>query len=74
MDDETNAPMASETIRLLENRVSVRAYEDRPVPEETVNALLKAAFRAPTSSNIQAYSVIAVRDPAIRERLADIAG
>ena len=74
MNDETNAPMASETIRLLENRVSVRSYEDRPVPKETVNALLKAAFRAPTSSNIQAYSVITVRDQAIRDRLADIAG
>ena len=63
----------SETIRLLQNRVSVRAYEDRPVADEIVDAVLKAAFRAPTSSNIQAYSVIKVRDPDIRGKLADIA-
>ncbi|NQV82805.1 MAG: NADPH-dependent oxidoreductase [Rhodospirillales bacterium] len=68
------APTMSETIGLLENRVSVRKFEDRPVPGETVNAVLKAAFRAPTSSNVQAYSVIVVRDPAIRDRLAKIAG
>jgi nitroreductase len=74
MDSDTNAPVLSETIRLLEGRVSVRAFEDRPVPDQTVDAVLKAAFRAPTSSNIQAYSVIIVRDPAIRDRLADIAG
>jgi len=69
-----STPTDSETIRLLENRVSVRAYEERPVEDETVKAVLKAAFRAPTSSNIQAYSVIVVRDRAIRDRLAEIAG
>ena len=37
MNDETNATMASETIRLLENRVSVRSYEDRPVPESEID-------------------------------------
>lgn len=63
----------SETIRLLQNRVSVRAFEDRPVEDETVHAVLKAAFRAPTSSNIQAYSVVVVRDRAIREGLGKIA-
>ncbi|MBT3307374.1 MAG: hypothetical protein HN377_12960 [Alphaproteobacteria bacterium] len=68
------APTNSETIRLLENRVSVRNFDDRPVPGETVDAVLKAAFRAPTSSNVQAYSVINVRDQDLRDRLAEIAG
>ena len=67
--DRNDGAPTSGTIETLLNRVSVRDYEDRPVDDVTVDAILKAAFRAPTSSNIQAYSVIVVRDPAVREKL-----
>ena len=56
----------SETISVIEQRVSVRKYADRDVPDAMVDAILRAAFRAPTSSNIHAYSVVVVRD---KERL-----
>ena len=52
----------NETINLLENRVSIRRFSDESVEPHLINAVLHAAFRAPTSSNIQAYSVIVVRD------------
>ncbi len=68
------APISSETIETLLNRVSVRGFTDRPVAPETVDAVLRAAFRAPTSSNIQAYSVIVVRDPEIKRQIAPITG
>lgn len=61
--------ITSETIETLENRVSVRKYSDAPVSDAHVEAVLRAAFRAPTSSNIQAYSVILVRD---RETLKEL--
>ena len=64
----------SETTRVLNERVSVRRFRDEPVSDDVVNALLQAAFRAPTSSNIQAYSVIIVRDPQSRQTLAKVAG
>lgn len=64
----------SETIEALLNRVSVRDYADRPVDEATLEAVLKAAFRAPTSSNIQSYSVIIVRDQTVRDKLVPITG
>lgn len=70
----TPAPTTSETIETLLNRVSVRQFSDRPVSEEVVEAVLRAAFRAPTSSNIQSYSVVVVRDPAVREKLYPITG
>lgn len=69
-----SAPTTSETIDVLMNRVSVRSYTDRPVEDATVDAILKAAFRAPTSSNIQAYSVVIVRDQSVKDRLAPITG
>ncbi len=62
----------SETIDLLNNRVSVRKFSDQPVPDELVEQILRAAFRAPTSSNIQSYSVILVNDPKARAELAAV--
>jgi nitroreductase len=68
-----NSP-SSETINLLNERVSVRQFDTRPVGKPLLDGILSAAFRAPTSSNIQAYSVIVVNDPQTRKRIAEIAG
>ena len=69
-----SAPITSDTIETLNNRVSVRDFTDRPVEDATVDAILQAAFRAPTSSNIQAYSVLIVRDQAVKDKLAPVTG
>jgi nitroreductase len=72
MPDENRAaerPLTSETIETLSSRVSVRAFTDEPVTDAQVEAVLRAAFRAPTSSNIQSYSVVVVRDPATLAKL-----
>jgi len=69
-----NETYTSETIRALLNRVSLRKYTDQPVTDEAVEAVLSAAFRAPTSSNIQSYTVIVVRNPDTLAKLAAIAG
>ena len=66
----SSSSFSSETASLLHNRVSVRKYLDKPVSEEMVEAILAAAFRAPTSSNIQAYSVVVVRDQQTRQQLS----
>jgi hypothetical protein len=53
---------------------SVRAYRPDPVPDDTLTALIAAAQSAPTSGNLQLWSVVAVRDEARRTRLAELAG
>jgi len=58
---------------LLDHR-SVRAYLPDPLVPGTVETLVAAASSAPTSSNIQAWSVVAVTDPERRAALAEIAG
>lgn len=67
-------PLTSETIRVLENRVSIRKYTPEPVSEATIEAILRAAFRAPTSSNIQSYGVVVVRDAETKKKLSVITG
>lgn len=69
-----SAPVRSETIDVLNSRVSVRKFKDQPVEDATVDAILQAAFRAPTSSNIHAYSVIIVRDQAVKDKLVPVTG
>lgn len=71
--DERGLP-TTETIQCLQNRVSVRSYTDRPVDDAHVEAILRAAFRAPTSSNIQSYSVVIVRDKDTLAKLAPVTG
>ncbi|RQP04410.1 MAG: NADPH-dependent oxidoreductase [Paracoccus sp. BP8] len=58
---------------LLAHR-SVRSYLPDALAPGTLETLVAAASSAPTSSNIQAWSVVAVTDPAKRDRLAEIAG
>jgi nitroreductase len=73
MPDSQNTP-SNDVIETLLNRVSVRKYTDQPVSEEMLDTILKTAFRAPTSSNIQTYSVVVVRDQERRDALMAACG
>jgi nitroreductase len=53
---------------LLSHR-SIRRFKDIPISPKALNIILEAAQRAPTSSNYQAYSIIVVDDPVMREKL-----
>ncbi|MCA0922664.1 NADPH-dependent oxidoreductase [Pseudooceanicola nanhaiensis] len=51
---------------------SVRSYEDRPLPEGMLETLLAAGQSGASSSNMQAISIVAVRDPARKAELAEM--
>ena len=57
----------------LINHVTVRFFSGEPVSDEMVAAILEAARRSPTSSNMQTYSIVVVRDLEVRKKLAKIA-
>ncbi|MBX0328146.1 NADPH-dependent oxidoreductase [Oscillochloris sp. ZM17-4] len=58
---------------ILQHR-SIRSYQGTPLPEGALELLVAAAQSASTSSNLQAWSVVAVETPARRGRLAQLAG
>ncbi len=62
------------TIELIHRHGSVRHYKPDSVAAETVETIVAAAQRTSTSSNLQAYSVVAVTDAATRRRLAELSG
>jgi len=55
---------------VIRNRRSIRLFQDRPVEQEKLQAVLEAADAAPSAGNLQAYEIYLVQDPAARMRLA----
>lgn len=68
-------PAATENpvIETLLGHRSVRRYLDQPLPKQTLPTLLAAAQSAASSSNLQAWSLLAVEDPQHKARLASLA-
>lgn len=64
---------SSEFTTFLQKRRSVREYTDEDIDTETITRILKAAQLGPTAGNRQAWDVIIVTDPGIKEDLFDIA-
>ncbi len=56
--------------KLLKARRSVRAFQTKAVPEETLASILEAANSAPSAGNLQAYDILVVKDAETRKKLA----
>ena len=63
--------MNNDLIQLIMTRTSIRAFQDKPVSDETVEVLLKAAMAAPSAKNSQPWSFVVIRDRALLEKLGD---
>ncbi len=59
----------SEAIR---TKRAVRQFQDKPLPDEVVTAILDAGRRAQSARNRQPWHFIAIRDKAILQALVDI--
>ena len=60
----------NEVLRQLQERKSVRVYEDRPVEPEVKRAILEAAIQAPTAGNMALYTILDITDPEKKALLA----
>lgn len=56
----------------IRKRKAVRTYTDRPVPDEVLDKVLRAALQAPTGSGSQAWGLLVVRDEARRREVAEL--
>lgn len=54
---------------VLRERHSVRAFAERPVEPEKLQAILEVANRAPSAGNLQAYEIYVVTHPATLKAL-----
>ena len=61
----------NEVLRQLNERKSVRVFEDREICDADRDAILRAATMAPSAGNQQLYTILNITDPALRAKLAD---
>ncbi|MBT2700246.1 oxygen-insensitive NADPH nitroreductase [Bacillus sp. ISL-40] len=64
----------NEVINTILNHRSLRHFEDKPLTDEQIKTIVTSAQAAATSSFIQAYSIIGVKDKEKKKKLAEIAG
>ena len=55
---------------LLENRRSIRKFENRAVEAEKIDLLVEAALRSPSSRGFNPWEFVAVTDPGLIKQLA----
>ncbi len=53
------------------HRISVRVYEDRPVEEEKILEILKAAMQSPSADNQQPWEFYVVTDKEVLKKLSE---
>ena len=62
------------TVQTILEHHSIRKFLDQPVTEEQLQLIIAAAQSASTSSSLQPWSVIVVRDPEKKQRIGDGCG
>ena len=54
------------------NHRSIRKYKNIPIPEDILNQILEAGFRASTTGNMQIYSIIVTKDEEKKNKLWEL--
>ena len=67
-------PQWNDTLETILNHRSVRGFLPDALPEGALELLVAAGQSASTSSNLQVWSVVAVREAERKSRLAELAG
>ncbi len=60
-----------ELMEVIRKRISIRAYQDKPLPKDVIDAILEAARLAPTARNLQQLEYKAVTNQALIKRLSE---
>ncbi|MBW3110762.1 oxygen-insensitive NADPH nitroreductase [Bacillus sp. MCCB 382] len=64
----------NETIETILKHRSIRQFKNEALSEEHIRTIVSSAQAASTSSYIQAYTIIGVKDPEKKKKLSELAG
>lgn len=62
------------TMKVIQDRRSIREYSQEPVSEHDLDLILEAARQAPSGENAQPWRFVVVKDVGTRQKLGRIAG
>jgi nitroreductase len=66
--------LAEATMKVIQDRRSIREWTDEPISEEDLAMILEAGRQAPSGENAQPWRFIIVRDAETRKKLGALAG
>ena len=66
--------LADATMKVIQDRRSIREYTAEPVSDQDLDLILEAARQAPSGENAQPWRFIIVRDAETRKKLGALAG
>lgn len=61
----------NQTIELLMERKSIRAFTDRKLSEDAKRTIIEGALRAPTAGNMMLYTILEIDDQQLKNRLVE---
>lgn len=61
-------------IKEIQNRRSVRKYQEKEVPDELIKEVIRAGQFAPTARNNRAVEFVVVRDPKTKDEIFNVVG
>ncbi len=64
----------NDTLQQMHAHRSIRSYQDKPIPDSVLTAILEAAWHGPTSINGQQVTLVVTKDAERRSQIAAIAG
>ena len=64
----------NETIKIMKHHRSIRSFMEKPLSDEQIQTIVESAQAASTSSYVQAYTIIGIKDAAKKAKLAELAG
>lgn len=59
----------NDLLHVIQNRRTIRKFEDKPLQEETLNQLLEAARWTQSWANTQCWEIVVVQDPDLKSDL-----
>lgn len=64
----------NDVIQLIQNHRSIRKYKDKDLEQDKLDAIIASARSAASSINGQQVSIIAVKDPEKKRKIAELSG
>lgn len=74
MPEDLYYTLVDATMKVIQDRRSIRDYTDEPVSEDDLEKILEAARQAPSGENAQPWRFIIIKDAETRNKLGAIAG
>jgi len=60
-----------DALQAIRTRRSIRKYQDKPIPKETLEAIVDCGRLAATGRNEQPWEFVVVTDPDVKQQIAD---